>query len=753
MSSNLEDPSKLENISNSEEISNSENTKHNFFHKIPGLKSFSKNTSLAILIIIISVIILALFLSGTITPSTITSKIVCGDGICETSSESCLSCPQDCSCPPQIKDVIVRVGRTTENLTVENLTLNNSLTVTLFDENGDPLSELEGRQTEFKFDNITTTHIYAEATGQFGNKVRGPYIGVQDITTNSIIHLTLPTNFFSLRKNSKFGTVKVVISDNKGQKLEASVTLMDSSNTAKETITGRVVSFYNVKANEHYYLVAKASGFEEFSNINEKFLLKRLETKTITVSLHSIDEPVITEVPISLPDHATIGGNLRVCVRDERGAVQNGIVRVFDASGKPIADGDMRGCSIERGGSSTVGCRRFNLPPFQSYYASLLHTRCTDVTSNPVPVLNDLVSDIILKISCVKNIKAQIEVIGSNDEPLTADASITIYADEDKIPGTNPDGTLATLGRATEEIILPSDTDIYVWARDVPGYSDTKSKKYKLKPDEQQPVLITMTMKEDDDNNNITNGTEICSSGDVNADGVVDCDDLTCILLHTSGVSSCIQETNTKCADLAPVNESDNIINMEDALALLDILNSQGLSCEYSECWGDVDLDGARFTQNDSIVLNRILTYLNNVGKPYPNKCADANNDNYITTHDKNCLDFTLEGRPQDCVSCRISDAFEICTNGLDDNCDGQIDTENYVNDVYYAGTAGLCDCNLEMLPSIPCGMKWDSSGSGGGPYLYCRSINDQIGLYPISDVNSCLFDSSCSIQPNCIQP
>ncbi len=106
-------------------------------------------------------------------------------------------------------------------------------------------------------------------------------------------------------------------------------------------------------------------------------------------------------------------------------------------------------------------------------------------------------------------------------------------------------------------------------------------------------------------------------------------------------------------------------------------------------------------------------------------ECADANEDGFITKEDLSCLQGLLSGAytsPKGCPDCDPSEA-EICNDGVDNDCDGQIDKDNYNEDEEESYPANLCACSA----STPCTMLRDADGiASTQEYQYCISISWQ---------------------------
>lgn len=135
---------------------------------------------------------------------------------------------------------------------------------------------------------------------------------------------------------------------------------------------------------------------------------------------------------------------------------------------------------------------------------------------------------------------------------------------------------------------------------------------------------------------------------------------------------------------------------------------------------GDLDNDGDPFTDYDAAIFNALLDSLEIAGSPpyadWPPECADLDGDGRLTDNDRKCmLDFgSCSSTCQELFEDRgfYSDR-EICHDGVDNNCDGQTDSDTFDESAgsYYRNTEyylyDLCDC----IEETPCDMLWSISG------------------------------------------
>ncbi len=153
---------------------------------------------------------------------------------------------------------------------------------------------------------------------------------------------------------------------------------------------------------------------------------------------------------------------------------------------------------------------------------------------------------------------------------------------------------------------------------------------------------------------------------------------------------------------------------------------------------GDLDNDGTPFTDKDLRIMNSLIDAISLLGPlPYDQsimQCADINNDSVLTEHDYLCMDAIVSGGEVSelCKSCReqLGSAYsdiEVCNDGLDNNCDGQVDEDTYGSDGLYGSLPtpmDLCSCYSDT----PCEMLWDITGlspvSSESDVLRCAEIS-----------------------------
>jgi hypothetical protein len=134
---------------------------------------------------------------------------------------------------------------------------------------------------------------------------------------------------------------------------------------------------------------------------------------------------------------------------------------------------------------------------------------------------------------------------------------------------------------------------------------------------------------------------------------------------------------------------------------------------------------GASITQSSLLAISQALEQVRQTGQqPADISALDVNEDGKLTEEDAVCVSSLLSGvytSLDECPDCVSTSSLEICHDGVDNNCDGQIDS------AIYQGT-DLCACNN----MTPCGMLYDADGIEGfeieGGVKRCNSI--QGGAY-----------------------
>jgi len=170
---------------------------------------------------------------------------------------------------------------------------------------------------------------------------------------------------------------------------------------------------------------------------------------------------------------------------------------------------------------------------------------------------------------------------------------------------------------------------------------------------------------------------------------------------------------------------------------------------------GDLNNDGL-IDGNDIPYMREVMTTISILGQspsPGGDECFDVNNDGYITSEDLQCLSMVIGGTdPANCPQCAPDstswnpDSLEVCSDGRDNNCDGQTDSDTFdriANSYYSFPGAGpkledICSCTSHtpctMLSSIS-GMSLNNPTEenvkrcvsiNNGPYQWANSLEWQ---------------------------
>ncbi len=220
-------------------------------------------------------------------------------------------------------------------------------------------------------------------------------------------------------------------------------------------------------------------------------------------------------------------------------------------------------------------------------------------------------------------------------------------------------------------------------------------------------------------NKGVTPPAELLAIADFNQDGRVNNDDLSCLnsIVATSGSigSSCLNVYGFGCFDIKGDLDNDGILGDFDILF---------------ETW---------------IVEGR----LSDPG------CGDLNEDGILDEEDLFCIQAMASGNSADayeyCTTCQYKMTElgiygdEICNDGYDNDCDGNVDLT--------PGRYNHCECNI----ATRCSDKWDNNGIPGvddGDYSLCRYMSweseEGYQWLDVEDVETLESDESCVLELNC---
>lgn len=181
------------------------------------------------------------------------------------------------------------------------------------------------------------------------------------------------------------------------------------------------------------------------------------------------------------------------------------------------------------------------------------------------------------------------------------------------------------------------------------------------------------------------------------------------------------------------------------------------------------DLCDQNWDSQDLADLQTILGVVQETGTT-TNTCADVDGDGAVTLEDEECVSGLLTGAyssVEECLGCIALSKFEVCNDGIDNNCDGQTDRDTYDNSAGTAYSSDICECNAET----PCGVSYDVDGIQGmanpsdvrwcrgsegvyqwlkcgqcGSNTWCQTNGYDFDTYSVGDIMSCQgMDFRCS--------
>ncbi len=192
--------------------------------------------------------------------------------------------------------------------------------------------------------------------------------------------------------------------------------------------------------------------------------------------------------------------------------------------------------------------------------------------------------------------------------------------------------------------------------------------------------------------------------------------------------------------------------------------------CPLSQCGAPGNLNANEddvVDIQDVEIMATIIDTLEILGappySPWPMSCVDVNGDGVVTRQDLDCISGLANhyySSPDDCPRCQRTSTLEICHDGVDNDCDGQVDRDTYSRGHFYSFTgttlADLCVCSS----LTPCSMLYDADGIegisseedvircssiDGGPYTWkspnewqCNSSNNGASLHCGGNSYSC---------------
>jgi len=172
------------------------------------------------------------------------------------------------------------------------------------------------------------------------------------------------------------------------------------------------------------------------------------------------------------------------------------------------------------------------------------------------------------------------------------------------------------------------------------------------------------------------------------------------------------------------------------------------LSC--GDAGGDLTGDGV-LDNNDLPYLVAMLDKQEEFGfaedVQLASPCADLNGDGRLTTEDYECMVGILDNTYNSFDECPDCEPLsqEICNDGIDNDCDGQTDRDNYDEAAQRYYPYDVCSCNV----FTPCETVYDSDGLfglGAGQARYCAAISELGGehIWRSADDLKCDSGRSC---------
>jgi len=399
----------------------------------------------------------------------------CGDGICQAGED----CQSDChGADGSGKGAASQKTLERSRLEVGLRGAGCDFTITIKDLDDNILSQRRGSKDRIVFNGIRKNKIKVEVTTKNGKTQK---FGTMNIPRSRKISLTLGRD---LCKNSQYSapvyaTLEVSVKDSSTQRpVTAIVSLMDiETGQAIERQEGSSLLF-NPRASKRYFLVARANGFFTYEGSKDAFYIRPGERLSKTLSLRPVAGA--SENP---------KGKVIVCVTNEDGPLNEGLVSLFTSDGEQIYEGDLRDCYIK--GS---GCYSFdNIDAGLNVYATgtSFPGLCVEGEKSEVVTVRDgKTSSINLKVRCTSVAEMNVIVRNSSGAVLTEMTDVVILQD-----GKIIKGPLSVYNDGyTERTIVPAGERITV--RAVPSQElveyVTTEKKVKIDPGNLTTVEIKL---------------------------------------------------------------------------------------------------------------------------------------------------------------------------------------------------------------------------------------------------------------------
>jgi len=405
----------------------------------------------------------------------------CEDGTCNA-NETSESCPEDCGG--------VVPGTTGKSVRVIFSQVPQCLiTVTLRDSSGSELATQAGVTTELNFNDIDTDNIA---------------IIIQDSSQHS---QTIPLQSISEGVNTIRVTLDSTICPSGGGNGVLRLSVKDASNNAalnnvkvtiSETQGGYAVNTpwsnalvngerdFTLQSSKTYMINAQKDGYQ---SVQEQVYISPTAPTSKAISL--------TPLPSGTPQT----GELEVCAKNGTSPLTAGLISVHGAADDFMLVGEISQADPTTEPSGP-GCYVFkDIPSGKMVTISMSSPPkgCIPIAVLPVtitPIQRQLV-DLVL--DCAQSIGyLKVKVIGANGVVLTQNATLTVWkSDGTFIPGGGVANSLAYGSNGyTEEVTVPSDTPLYVWARGLPSnYLDYKSDNIEVSKGQHRAVILNLSTR------------------------------------------------------------------------------------------------------------------------------------------------------------------------------------------------------------------------------------------------------------------
>ena len=669
-------------------------------------------------------------------------KGTCGDSICASGESS--SCPVDCPTAKPSKDVKIDVVGG----------VSGTITLSLVSSDGTVIKSDTGKLVSLVIKGVTADEVRGVAMNPAtGESVESDVVRLVDGL--NVITIGLSPGFASGDEEGLTtgkGTIKVTIKDSlTNLQIRSTISIVISNGGSRIPVTTKVsngLEYFVLDAGEFYQVIATADGYREYMRSPEK--LKADQEMDALILLQRID----TVLPKA---------NSTICIRDQYGnPITTGAIRLQDVFGGTVIEANLSndGCAtFETDLETTYVAMTTGLPVY------CLDAHSSDIRMTPGNQTIDL------RVVCGDEDAgpeegwdtmgwARLKVFGLSSAVLTQSGVITAWYSQDnsQIYGSGYYNTLAAgQDGYTESITVIAGKAFYFIISNLTGYARYASANYTLSPGENSSFDVTLTP------------TQVCGNNDRESPETCDGTDATacpgqCIPAGQQNQCTCPAVNQTcgnnnregneicdgtdddacpgQCAACAcpsatqvcgnNVREGSEICDgLDDFACSGSCLTNCTCPAEELKCVGmPGDLNGDRVVDFDDLpYLGEIVDTIERTGTfeglSELMTCADVNSDDTITDHDYYCLSAMLmenvEEQARYCGSCveemqsygqdasgkYIRYGLEICHDGLDNDCDGQIDEDSD------------CQCNATQL----CERQWDIDGViTTNDFAVCRS-------------------------------